>query len=111
MPYGYLLVALKSDQDERYRLTLSTNAFPGRCSTCMFTSKVIDMLGIQWMVIYVNINVGLHCGEWIRMLFLASGLIMAKSCRVDLDIRDVYFRSRDVGMTGFVYHVDMFQNV
>jgi len=40
------------------------------------------------------------------MLFVANGLIMAKSCRVDLDIRDVYFRSRDVGMTGFVYHVD-----
>jgi len=31
---------------------------------------------------------------------------MAKSCRVDMDIRDVFFRSRDVGMTGFVYHVD-----
>ena len=40
------------------------------------------------------------------MLFVANGLIMAKSCRVDLDIRDVYFRSRDVGMIGFVYHVD-----
>ena len=40
------------------------------------------------------------------MLFVANGLIMTKSCRVDLDTRDVYFRSRDVGMTGFVYHVD-----
>ena len=66
VPYGYLLVALKPDQDERHRHTLRTNAFPARCSTCMFSSKVIDMLGIQWMAIYVNNNVGLHCGEWHR---------------------------------------------
>jgi len=55
MPYGYLLVDLKPDQDERYRLR--TNVFPERCSTCMFASKGIDMLGRQWMAIYVNNNI------------------------------------------------------
>ena len=48
MPYGYLLVDLKPDQDERYRLR--TIFFPGRCSTCrpMFASKATGMLGRQW---------------------------------------------------------------
>ena len=65
-PYGYLLVDVKPDQDERYRIR--TNVFPGRCSTCMFASKVIDMLGIQWMAIYVNNNVGLRYGECLGAL-------------------------------------------
>jgi len=62
VPCGYLLVDLNPDQDERYRLR--TNVFPGRCSTCIFTSKCIDMLGRQWMAIYVNNNI--HYGEWLR---------------------------------------------
>ena len=49
------------------------------------------------------------------MLFVANGLIMAKSCRVDLDIRDVYFRNRDVLYMHMVLYTtsikDMFQNV
>jgi len=41
------------------------------------------------------------------MLFVANGLTMAKSCTfVIWTFAIVYFRSRDVSMTGFVYHDD-----
>ena len=61
MPYGYLLVDLKPDQDERYRL--KTNVFPGEMQHVL-ASKDTDMLGRQWMAIYVNNNA--HYGEWLR---------------------------------------------
>ena len=37
------------------------------------------------------------------MLFVTNVLILGNSYTADLIIRDVYFRSRYVGMTGFVY--------
>ena len=38
------------------------------------------------------------------ILFVTNVLILVNSYTADLIIRDVYFRSRYVGMTGFVYY-------
>jgi len=68
--YGYLLVDLNPDQDERYRLR--TNAFTERCNTCMFASKDIGMLDTGWPFT-------LHYGEWLKLeLFVHLNVICDK---------------------------------
>jgi len=65
--YEHAVWLSTSGSKTRSRRTISSQNecfFPGRCSTCMFASKGIGMLGRQWMAIYVKNNV--HYGEWLR---------------------------------------------